>query len=159
MKKGLSIFILIFATGILPACHKTVEEGKFPLIGLLDSHLTDGPWRFISATTIYANGTQSRYAGGPLDSVIFQYGIIGNGDATYPSNVVSYINEINSTRKWDHIFGYTLTISPSWRNGLSDTVECTSISDFLMVFKIKTAGTANEAYEIDSLKKIRFWNP
>ena len=142
---------------ILARCKKAVEP-EFPLYIVLEGHLTDGPWHFISATTSYSNGIQSRYVGSAIDSVVFQFSAIGNL-ALSPSNVVSYINGISRTGKWGHPSGYTLTISPSLRNGLSDTVLCTSISDYLMVFKIKTATANGEGYEIDSLKKIRFWHP
>lgn len=157
MNRFIYIFFVLQLVFILPACKKTVES-EFPLYIVLEGHLTDGPWRFVSATTSYSNGTQSRYVGGALDSVVFQLGAIGNL-SLYPSNVLSHIDGINRTSKWSHPYGYTLTISPSWRNGLSDTVLCTSISDYLMVFKIKTATATGEGYEIDSLKKIRFWNP
>ncbi len=157
MRRFIYIFFVLLSIFILPACKKAVEP-EFPLYIVLEGHLTDGPWRFISATTSYSNGIQSRYVGSALDSVVFQFSANGNL-ALSPSNVESYINGIRSTGKWAHPYGYTLTISPPWRSGLSDTVLCTSISDYLMVFKIKTVTATGEGYEIDSLKKIRFWNP
>ncbi len=157
MSRFIYIFFVLVSIFILPTCKKGVES-EFPLYIVLEGHLTDGPWRFVSATTSYSNGMQYRYVGSELDSVIFQFGATGNLSLA-PSNVVSYINGINRTGKWSHPFGYTLTISPPWGNGLSDTVLCTSISDYLMVFKIKKVSAIGEGYEIDSLKKIRFWNP
>ena len=157
MRKFLSIFSVLLSIFVLPACHKAIEP-EFPLFIVLDGHLTDGPWRFVSATTNYSNGIQSRYIGSPLDSVIFQFSANGNLSLS-PSTVESFIQGVKSTGKWAHPSGYTLTISPPWGNGLSDTLLCTSISDYLMVFKIKFSNAAGEGYEIDSLKKIKFWNP
>jgi len=157
MNKVIYIIFTLLVTAMLPACKKTEESG-FPLFIVLEGHLTDGPWRFISATTNYSNGIQSRYVGTALDSVIFR--IIANGNLSLsPSTVESFIHGVNSKGNWAHPSGYTLTISPPWGNGLSDTVLCTSISDYLMVFKIKISNTTGEGYEIDSLKKIKFWNP
>jgi hypothetical protein len=157
MRKFISIFFLLPSIFVLPACHKAIEP-EFPLFIVLDGHLTDGPWRFISGTSNYSNGIQSRYIGSPLDSVIFQLSANGNLSLS-PSTVESSINGVKSTGNWAHPSGYTLTISPPWGNGLSDTVLCTSISDYLMVFKIKKVTATGEGYEIDSLKKIRFWHP
>jgi hypothetical protein len=157
MYKIIYIIFTLLVISMLPACRKAEESG-FPLYIVLKGHLTDGPWRFISATTNYSNGIQSRYVGTALDSVIFRN--IANGNLSLsPSTVESFIHGVKSTGKWAHPSGYTLTISPPWGNGLSDTVLCTSISDYLMVFKIKISNATGEGYEIDSLKKIKFWNP
>jgi hypothetical protein len=71
----------------------------------------------------------------------------------------SSINGIDRIYSWEHPSGYTLIFSPSCRDALSDTVVCTSISDDLMVISVKQKPNIGFRFEVDTLKKIRFWNP
>lgn len=150
------LFLLLFSVSF--SCKKAVPTGgSVPAINLLQADLYDGPWRFTSATITYPSGAQTRYVGTNLDSVIFYYGDNGGGSVV-PTSMSSIINGVASNCYWTLNKDSTIVFTPTWRDGLSDTVLCKSFSDYLLVLSVKHTTNIGVGTEIDSLKKIRFWN-
>ena len=99
----------------------------------------------------------SRYIGLPTDSVVFVYGDYGN--ETYNSiSMYTSINHVSSQCGYRVRLDTTIRCNPTWRDGYSDTLYCKTYSDSLLVFKVNKSLRIGGGTEIDSLKKIRFWN-
>jgi len=155
MKRSTTIILIIL---LFISCNKT--GGGEPPIDFLQSFLQDGPWRLISATKIDNNkNIVSIYKGTINDSIVFNYTATANGNI-YSSKLQSIISGIYSECNYEiWMRNATVSCSPSWRNGsYGDTLFIKSFSDTLLVFNVNYTNGSINGNEIDSLRKIRFWN-
>lgn len=70
----------------------------------------------------------------------------------------SYIDGKNYQSNYQYI-GSTIICSPAWKKGYSDTLFLKNFSENLLIFEVAYSNSFGIGTELDSLKKIRFWNP
>lgn len=154
MKK---IILFLSAAGLLLltvfSCAKQMNGcGAPPPLTLLEAWMTDGPWQLISATRYNASGLISRYKGTPLDTLDFGYSV--------PGSVAINTNGVYSACQvqWP-LADSTIALVATCRPFYGDSLYLNSFGEELVVFKVKFDSANIHGWEVDSLKKMYFWNP
>ena len=146
----LSLILCFFFT----TCSK---NSKSPPVSLLTAYLIDGPWQLMASYQINSSGSViSKTNGTASDSIIFASAPSSNLNVTL-TNLISFIGGSKNIYSYDLYKDSMLPLYPSWKTGYSDTLFLVNFTDKYLTFKVKKIADSNVLYELDSLKKIRFY--
>ncbi len=154
-RRWLYILLPLFATSL---CYCDKGREPSPSGALLQSYLIDGTWQLTSSSSYNSNGALiSRQIGSLADTLIFGFAA-GSNSNIVPTNLISFFNGTQKSFNYSlNGINATIAISPVWKIGYTDTISIPNFSDYNMTLKINAINSSSVAFELDSLKKVRFY--
>jgi hypothetical protein len=152
--KNQKIILLLIACFSFGNCSKNSQS---PPVSLLTAYLIDGPWQLTASYQYNSAGfVVSKTTGSAGDSIIFASAPSSNLNVSL-TNLISFIGGSKNYYSYDIYNDSMLPISPVWKIGYSDTLFLVNFTDKYLTFKVKKIADPYVLYELDSLKKIRFY--